>query len=755
MEDLKYTFYVANFFNDNSLETASASLCPSQAFSSTGKVSHIEYDPIDIASETGDSLSAMNFFMYEVNAQNSNDGSGFVQYEYSVKNEATQTWGSWIPFEAGMLVTLPEAIRTIKIRVCLYSYNPYSTPIVSKDACLTCGHYILPCTYTSITGTVGNWNTAEIYMDSFFDEDKSEIDLFVSPDQDWSWRKMTDPVGLTSITASSSRYNGKAVNQYHYTMKLEVEKLEIVEISSTIDNLSEFFIITAAMCILAIIAVTRAIKSEKQLKAEEEYHERTARDYSLLHMHYEQLQEKYSKYDKIINAEAEAKRILNEAMKKSNALISQTNSEVQRVNSDIQQAKISSQRIIQEAQQKAREIAGNALDAKDNAKLYEQTAKSMKNIILGYGNDYLIPSHTLLDNLAETYGYSQASKDFKDIRAKIRSMIKNNQAATCDYSETNRRQTAISFITDAFNGKADSIITSAKHDNFGTLRQKLTDAFNLVNYNGMAFRNAHINDTYFQLRLEELRLACIIAEIHRRDIEEQRRIREQLREEEKSRREIEKALREAAKEEEMLQKTMEKAKAQLEKANAEQRAAYEAQIAELERKYHEAEELNKRALSMAQQTKAGHVYIISNEGSFGENIYKIGMTRRLEPIDRIRELSSASVPFPFDVHALIWSDDAPALETMLHKKFALSQVNKVNFRKEFFRLPLSEIRTELENCGLNVKWTISAEASEYRETLAIEKAIQDNPQAREDWLNHQLEFEINIGVLDEDSQEEE
>ena len=239
MEDLKYTFYVANFFNDNSLETASASLCPSQAFSSTGKVSYIEYDPIDIASETGDSLSAMNFFMYEVNAQNSNDGSGFVQYEYSVKNESTQTWGSWIPFEAGMLVTLPEAIRTIKIRVCLYSYNPYSTPIVSKDACLTCGQYILPCTYTSITDTVGNWNTAEIYMDRFFDEDKSEIDLFVSPDQGWSWRKMTAPVGLTSITASSSRYNGKAVNQYHYTMKLEVEKPEIVEINETINNAND------------------------------------------------------------------------------------------------------------------------------------------------------------------------------------------------------------------------------------------------------------------------------------------------------------------------------------------------------------------------------------------------------------------------------------------------------------------------------------------------------------------------------------
>lgn len=117
------------------------------------------------------------------------------------------------------------------------------------------------------------------------------------------------------------------------------------------------------------------------------------------------------------------------------------------------------------------------------------------------------------------------------------------------------------------------------------------------------------------------------------------------------------------------------------------------------------------------------------------------MTRRLEPLDRIKELSSASVPFPFEVHAVIWSEDAPALENMLHKKFALAQVNKVNFRKEFFRLPLSEIRSELEISGINVTWTITAQTSEYLESLAIEQAILNDPQAKEDWLHHQLELQ--------------
>lgn len=441
-------------------------------------------------------------------------------------------------------------------------------------------------------------------------------------------------------------------------------------------------------------------------------------------------------------------------LQKFKAKVDDADKEAERIIKEAQLTQQHAQEILDNAQKRAREIAGDALDARDNAKLYEATAKSMKNIILGYGNDYLIPSRTLLDDLADTYGFSQASKDYKEIRSRVHNMIKLNQVASCDYSEPSRRQTAINFISDAFNGKAETILAHSKHDNFGTLRQKLTDAFNLVNYNGKAFRNARINEDFFMLRLEELKLACTLQELHRQDIEEQRRINEQIRQEEKARRDFEKAMREAAKEEEMLQKAMEKAKAMLEKANADQRAKYEAQIEELQRKYQEAEDRNKRALSMAQQTKTGHVYIISNEGSFGADVFKIGMTRRLEPLDRIHELSSASVPFPFDVHAFIWSDDAPALENLLHKKFALFQVNKVNFRKEFFRIPLSAIKDELDSLNLNIKWTIKAEATEYSESLAIEKIIHDNPQAKEDWLNHQLEIDFNTDSFNEDEDNE-
>ncbi|MDL5048015.1 GIY-YIG nuclease family protein [Oscillatoria amoena NRMC-F 0135] len=122
---------------------------------------------------------------------------------------------------------------------------------------------------------------------------------------------------------------------------------------------------------------------------------------------------------------------------------------------------------------------------------------------------------------------------------------------------------------------------------------------------------------------------------------------------------------------------------------------------------------------MAQQTRSGNVYIISNIGSFGENVIKIGMTRRLEPLDRIKELSDASVPFDFDIHAMIQSDDAPSLENELHKKFEDFRINKVNYKKEFFRVPIQYLRDYATEKGLKATFTMLAEAREYRETLAM------------------------------------
>jgi len=397
-----------------------------------------------------------------------------------------------------------------------------------------------------------------------------------------------------------------------------------------------------------------------------------------------------------------------------------------------------SAQIIADANKKAEEIAGKAYDVVRNADLYERAARAMKNIIEGYGDEYLKPSASLLDDLAEEFAHKDAGRQLKLARDHTKTMIKNGQASRCEYVQSGRREGAERFVLDAFNGKVDSILSRVRHDNYGKLKQEINDAFTLVNYGGRAFREARIADEYLAARIAELKWAAIAQELKKQEQEEQRRLREQIREEEKARREYERAMREAAKEDEMLRKAMAKAQAQMAEATEEQRSQYEAQLAELNIRLQEAEERNQRAISMAQQTRRGHVYIISNIGSFGDNIYKIGLTRRLEPMDRVKELGDASVPFDFDVHAIILSDDAPALEMQLHKHFVISQVNKVNHRKEFFRASLADIRREIETLGIDAKWTMAAEAREYRETLAIERVIESEPGARDAWINRQL-----------------
>lgn len=422
----------------------------------------------------------------------------------------------------------------------------------------------------------------------------------------------------------------------------------------------------------------------------------------------------------ITNVEKEAERLKKEA-----------DTLTQQAKQDLKEARIKAEALISSGQKeadekieyankRAEEIAGNALEAKSKADSYEAAIKAMKNTIEGYKDDYIIPNHSILDDLAEEFSHKEAGEKLKLARMRVKAMVKENRAADCDYAEANRRAYAIHFAVDAFNGKVDSALAKVKHDNFGKIKQEVIDAYALVNHNGAPFRNARILQEYLDARLDELKWAVATHELRRQELAEQKAIRDQIREEEKARREIEKAIKEAEKEERLLQKALEKARKELASASEEQKQQYEAQLAELEDKLHEAEEKGQRAISMAQQTKRGHVYVISNIGSFGEEVFKVGMTRRLEPMDRVKELGDASVPFSFDVHAMIYSDDAPSLEKSLHRIFDANSVNKVNPRKEFFRLPLSEIKKAVEDEGVeDIHWTMKAEALEYRESISI------------------------------------
>lgn len=224
-----------------------------------------------------------------------------------------------------------------------------------------------------------------------------------------------------------------------------------------------------------------------------------------------------------------------------------------------------------------------------------------------------------------------------------------------------------------------------------------------------------------------MRLAYEYALKRQAEKEEQRSIREQMREEAKLMEEIEMRRKEVAKElshynrqaiqvEELLLKAPEEDKQHL----IERKSFITDRLNELDREIKEMDyrEANKRA---------GYVYVISNIGSFGEDVYKIGMTRRLEPMDRVDELGSASVPFKFDVHAMIFSEDAPKLEAALHRAFDSKKVNMVNNRKEFFKVTLEEIEKVVkDNFERAVEFISIPNAEQYRETLKIMSLDKNN-----------------------------
>lgn len=291
----------------------------------------------------------------------------------------------------------------------------------------------------------------------------------------------------------------------------------------------------------------------------------------------------------------------------------------------------------------------------------------------------------------------------------------------------------------AFNGECNGVIAKVSWNNIDTMEARIKKSYEAINKLG-SHHEIIITKDYFDLKLQELKLEFELQEKLYQEKVEQRKIKEQMREEEKTQREIEKALKEAEEEEERNAEALQKAKTEIEKAQGEELERLNEKIKALEENLRKAQELKERAISRAQLTKSGHVYIISNIGSFGDTVYKIGMTRRLEPIDRINELGDASVPFDFDVHGMIYSENAPELENALHKKLESKRVNWVNLRSEFFNTTIDEIETIVKELNLNIQLTKVAEAREYRETLSVIKASSDAIQKAEKNVKEEAKF---------------
>lgn len=346
--------------------------------------------------------------------------------------------------------------------------------------------------------------------------------------------------------------------------------------------------------------------------------------------------------------------------------------------------------------------------------------------------------NTTLSDKADEVLFLQTTVDFTDgvtsneIKSELsvmqleeKEIIKNDQAVLI----TSRKKKVIANkqakqLLRAFNAEADYYISSVTMKNVDTFRNRLAKSFENLN-KLFEIDGVQLTQKYLKSKLKQLDIIFK----YKKQVEVEKELlkaqKEEIREQQKAEKEIQDAKRKVEKEEQQFNNEMSKLLKYLNGANNEiEQQIYADKIKELEEKIKLLQKDKEDILNRESNTRAGYVYIISNIGSFGENVYKIGMTRRLEPMDRVNELSSASVPFPFDVHALIFSEDAPALENTLHNYFRDKEVNKVNPRKEFFKVDLQEIKDiVLKEHNDTVHFTDLAVAEQYYESIKKDVAI--------------------------------
>lgn len=318
------------------------------------------------------------------------------------------------------------------------------------------------------------------------------------------------------------------------------------------------------------------------------------------------------------------------------------------------------------------------------------------------------------------------SEDYKfaiaQIRERQKAMISDKTAVICtttwsvDGSQskgqtmTNRN---IRLTLRAFNGECDAAIANSRWNNVNAMEKRILRAkeqIDKLNASNFTF----ISDAFLKLKLNELFLTHEYREKIKIEKDERAEELRLAREEQKLLRDLD----EAQEQEARYSRLLEKAKAEAESVVGPTLDAFTKQIEVLEKNLEQARAKAARAQAMAERTRSGYVYIISNIGSFGEGVVKIGLTRRLDPMDRVRELGDASVPFVFDTHAIIYSDDAPALERALHTEFEATRINAQNYRKEFFRADMSAVENAIQRLAPDAPFFKDVEAQEYRETLS-------------------------------------
>ena len=271
----------------------------------------------------------------------------------------------------------------------------------------------------------------------------------------------------------------------------------------------------------------------------------------------------------------------------------------------------------------------------------------------------------------------------------------------------------------AFNSECDEIINKVKYNNYDTSVKKMERSFNAIAKLGVTMSIA-ITAHYYDLKIQELRLALEYQIQKQREKEQKAELRAQQREEARLQKELKEQRKNIDKERKHYEQALSNINHQISTASDDNIEDLNQKKEEIIQSLSEIDTKIKDIDYREANQKAGYVYVISNIGSFGEGIYKIGMTRRLNPQDRVDELGDASVPFKFDVHAMIFSEDAPALEAALHRAFEDRKLNLVNQRREFFRVSLDEIKDVVKNnFDKTVEFVDVPDADQYRISLKL------------------------------------
>lgn len=371
---------------------------------------------------------------------------------------------------------------------------------------------------------------------------------------------------------------------------------------------------------------------------------------------------------------------------------------------------------------------------KQDIEYLERVRDELKDEIIELDDEVLFQSFGVYTPLYDFANLDDYKSRLQNIRKKQKELIANKKAVIVgtQWKVNGSEQAGKTFIAECtkqmlrnFNIESEICIDKVKFYNYDSIKERLKKAFETQNKLNTT-NNLKISDQYYNLKIDELNLSFEYQQKKKEEKDRLREKREELREQERVAREIEERRKEYQKEKNHYLNMMSRLDQQIDEESSDVKKQY--MLEKKEEISKTLDDVNRAMVDLDYREanqKAGYVYIISNIGAFGENVYKIGMTRRLEPQDRIDELSGASVPFKFDIHAMIFSDDAPKLEAALHNAFSDRKLNLVNGRKEFFRVTLDEIKdVVIKNFDKSVEFKDSAEAEQFRTSEKLRTHIE-------------------------------